>query len=581
MILSQPSLHTFDDVPACDLYLSIGLRMVDRGKGLEYTEFLAKEWEYSFSELLPMIKDDYLGSSEPTYNVFTYKLLHVFSCYGHQRLSFDPFRKVVDIFKDQMSILAKDKGFGQEMHKSEESKAIYGVTSPRDYTVTSYNEEMIHHTLYGVKCLKDYAATFKITRDDVADSTLWRNIGDKGNVGSQRSYNRIISSEMVSFIVNMEDDVDINTLTIEQYLAWVQDDIRPGVVKPKIDNDVKFEINSNFIRSFPLQWRHSRCRYAYSVSYYTKRACLEMDSQTSSRKLEIIRNFKQKMDETLYHAWERYNDLLFKCPQHGLNYQQKVHIFYTRLDIPTRRVLDSKGFIPLMSPTQALISIQVMTEHSHNWYDEATTREQINDSPNNVDTKKPKENIHVIQSSFKNCEGAHLTMEYPLEKEDKAVEQSKYMRSLEETIFKFCNPYKTRKTICAIRILEEIKEDEGNMNDGCDITVEDVERLRKILTPPIHALPNLKPIVQPYMLLGLVYNKAKVIKEEEQDYDIPLHEHVMQPLTPQIVYITPPDDYYVASATNPILNKHLNEFEEEFADNTRVSEKYIVTMLTI
>ncbi|GJY89204.1 hypothetical protein Tco_0503832 [Tanacetum coccineum] len=51
-----------------------------------------------------------------------------------------------------------------------------------------------------------------------------------------------------SFIVNMEDDVDINTLTIEQYLAWVQDDIRPGLVKPKIGNVIEFEINSNFMR---------------------------------------------------------------------------------------------------------------------------------------------------------------------------------------------------------------------------------------------------------------------------------------------------------------------------------------------
>ncbi|GJR05560.1 hypothetical protein Tco_0528544, partial [Tanacetum coccineum] len=59
--------------------------------------------------------------------------------------------------------------------------------------------------------------------------------------------NHSIGNEMVSFII-MEDDVDINTLTIEQYLAWVQDDIRVGVVKPKIGNDVEFEINSNFMR---------------------------------------------------------------------------------------------------------------------------------------------------------------------------------------------------------------------------------------------------------------------------------------------------------------------------------------------
>ncbi|GJT49597.1 hypothetical protein Tco_0975754 [Tanacetum coccineum] len=135
------------------------------------------------------------------------------------------------------------------------------------------------------------------------------------------------------------------------------------------------------------------------------------------------------------------------------------------------------------------------------------------------------------------------------------------------------NPYRTRETIYAIGIPEEIKEDEGGTNDGCGITVEDVERLRKILTPPIHVLPNLKPIVQPYTPLGLVYHKEKVVKEEEQDYDIPLHEHVMQPLTPRTVHITPPDENYVASSTNPILNKHLKESGEEFADNTRVSKK--------
>ncbi|GJZ09672.1 reverse transcriptase domain-containing protein [Tanacetum coccineum] len=101
------------------------------------------------------------------------------------------------VFRDQVSILAKDKGFGQEMHQSEESNAVYDVTPPRDYDVTYSNEEMSHHTLYGIKCLQDYSATFKITRDDVADSALWRNMDDKGNVGSQRKCNHSIGNEMV------------------------------------------------------------------------------------------------------------------------------------------------------------------------------------------------------------------------------------------------------------------------------------------------------------------------------------------------------------------------------------------------
>ncbi|GKC11806.1 hypothetical protein Tco_1008588 [Tanacetum coccineum] len=46
----------------------------------------------------------------------------------------------------------------------------------------------------------------------------------------------------------MEDDVDISALTMEQYIALIQDDIKPGIVNPKIGDDVKFEINANFMR---------------------------------------------------------------------------------------------------------------------------------------------------------------------------------------------------------------------------------------------------------------------------------------------------------------------------------------------
>nr|GEW70088.1 copia protein [Tanacetum cinerariifolium] len=56
------------------------------------------------------------------------------------------------------------------------------------------------------------------------------------------------SMEFYLITSNMGDDVDINTLTMEPYLALIQDNIRLVMVKPKIDDDVKFEINSNFMR---------------------------------------------------------------------------------------------------------------------------------------------------------------------------------------------------------------------------------------------------------------------------------------------------------------------------------------------
>ncbi|GJW43853.1 hypothetical protein Tco_0072652 [Tanacetum coccineum] len=245
----------------------------------------------------------------------------------------------------------------------------------------------------------------------------------------------------------MKDDVDIIALTIEQYITLIPDDIKPGIVNPKIGDDVEFEINANFMRKLRLK------------------LFLGID------------------DEDAYE-----------------HVRTKVHIFYTGLDISTRKILNSKGFIPRMTPTQALESIQVMADHSHDWYDETTTRERINDV---------LDNIYVIHESFK---GKHLTKEYPLKKED---EEKSYQlthkvltntgekvkaittigkenikepvpRDLPPTPFlghlkeQMGSPYRTRETVRVIGNPEEIHnakahKDERDMDVDWDITSKDVE----------------------------------------------------------------------------------------------------------
>ncbi|GJS14440.1 hypothetical protein Tco_0408912 [Tanacetum coccineum] len=219
----------------------------------------------------------------------------------------------------------------------------------------------------------------------------------------------------------MEDDVDISELTMEQYIALIPDDIKPGIVKPKIGDDVEFEINANFMRELRRKisagtddeeaYEHVRTVLEIMDLFHfpgiphdaimlrvflitLKGRALRWKSMLP--KLEEIRNFKQEWDEILHHAWERYNDLIYQCPLHDLNYQQKVHIFCTGLDISTRKILDSNGFIPLMTPTQALESIQAMADHSYDWYDETTTRERINDVLDNVDAIHKKEKVKAI-----------------------------------------------------------------------------------------------------------------------------------------------------------------------------------------
>ncbi|GKG40694.1 hypothetical protein Tco_0469906, partial [Tanacetum coccineum] len=73
------------------------------------------------------------------------------------------------------------------------------------------------------------------------------------------------------------------------------------------------------------------------------------------KKMEKINNFQQEPDETLYQACERFKELLMKYPQYYLMEMQEVILFYNRLDVPTRQILDSKGAIPTKTAADAKV----------------------------------------------------------------------------------------------------------------------------------------------------------------------------------------------------------------------------------
>ncbi|GKD33338.1 protein kinase-like domain, concanavalin A-like lectin/glucanase domain protein [Tanacetum coccineum] len=159
----------------------------------------------------------------------------------------------------------------------------------------------------------------------------------------------------------------------------------------------------------------------------------------TAKQLEEIRNFKQEGDETLYQAWERYNDFLYKCPTHDINNHLKVNIFYNGLGALNCQLLDSYGPIPSMTLVQALTMIQAMVDHSQKWHDGSSSR-NIESSSNykriaaivnklenlSRDMKKLKENVHAIQVGCKNCRGAHLDKDCPFNEEIKSMEEVKY-----------------------------------------------------------------------------------------------------------------------------------------------------------
>ena len=59
-------------------------------------------------------------------------------------------------------------------------------------------------------------------------------------------------------------------------------------------------------------------------------------------KLRIdISSFYQYEEESFYEAWERFKDLLRKCPHHSFTKWMQVHHFYNGLSRPTRTLIDA------------------------------------------------------------------------------------------------------------------------------------------------------------------------------------------------------------------------------------------------
>nr|GEU45411.1 hypothetical protein [Tanacetum cinerariifolium] len=127
---------------------------------------------------------------------------------------------------------------------------------------------------------------------------------------------------------------------------------------------------------------------------------------------------------------------------------------------------------------------------------------------------------------------------------------------------------------------EEAKVEECDGRDKYniwDITVKDVERLRKLLTPSVHTLPEPDLVVQPCVPPLPSLDEVNVVRKEELNNDVDIisiqvpdvMDNVIQPSIPQTKNTTPPDKDYVAPAIKSILD----EFREEILNITVVDEE--------
>ncbi|GJR99985.1 retrovirus-related pol polyprotein from transposon TNT 1-94 [Tanacetum coccineum] len=215
------------------------------------------------------------------------------------------------------------------------------------------------------------------------------------------------------------------TETMEQYMSKTRGDYGSAVTRPTINQDTHFELKGQFLkelrdntfsgsehedanehiekfleivdlfhilkitqdqimlRAFPVSLTGAASRWlrnqpSGSITTWevlkTKFLNKYCPPARTAKKMEGINNFQQELDESLFCAWERFKELLMKCPQHYLTDMQEDILFYNGLNVPTRQILDSKGAIPSKTAADAKIAIQEMAEYSQKWHNETSSR---------------------------------------------------------------------------------------------------------------------------------------------------------------------------------------------------------------
>ncbi|GJW73939.1 hypothetical protein Tco_0133309 [Tanacetum coccineum] len=153
--------------------------------------------------------------------------------------------------------------------------------------------------------------------------------------------------------------------TMEQYMSKTRADYGSGVARPKIEDKDSFELKGQFLKELRENTFNGSDNEDANELIEKVLEIVDLFHVPGITEDQLmLRVFLQEQEETLYQAWERFKELLMKCPQHYLTEMQEVILFYKGLDVPTRQILDSRGAVPTKTAADAKKAIQEMAEYS-------------------------------------------------------------------------------------------------------------------------------------------------------------------------------------------------------------------------
>ncbi|KAK5803030.1 hypothetical protein PVK06_030670 [Gossypium arboreum] len=139
-----------------------------------------------------------------------------------------------------------------------------------------------------------------------------------------------------------------------------------------ISNDaIRLRLFPFSLRNKSKQWLNSLPRWSITTwEQMTEKFLLKYFPPAKTAKLRNdIFSFVQIDLEILYDSWERYKDLLRRCPHHGLPLWLQVQTFYNDVNPSTIQMIDAAagGTINNKTPEEAYEFIEEMSLNNYQW----------------------------------------------------------------------------------------------------------------------------------------------------------------------------------------------------------------------
>ncbi|GJS72781.1 hypothetical protein Tco_0705622 [Tanacetum coccineum] len=296
---------------------------------------------------------------------------------------------------------------------------------------------------------------------------------------------------------------------MEQYLGLIQYNIRPGIVKPEIDSDVKFKINGNFMSKLRLKLfkgiddenAHEHVRRVLEIVDLFHLPSITHDA-VMLRVLPITLSGpalrrKNNLSAGLITKWDLLEKNLKKVDKvvEQSKYMRSLEETIIKFceESIKKQVADDEWIKKFIKNIDS--NLRALKTTSKNLQDKA---DQLTQMVLTNTSERVKEKTKMGKNDMKEPVPRDLPIEHPY------VQPTLIPRTFGQKV----NLYKIYEAVCMIKIPEMTHKEKTRVDNGCDITVKDVERLRQLLTPTIHTLPNLEPVVQPYMPQSPFRDKA-------------------------------------------------------------------------